>query len=99
MAMPFQGVMQMPDESGAHVTVTEAQGEVEAQLVRGLLESRGIRTILRGEALRNVHGFTLDGLGRVEIQVAPADAERARALIADLESGRVRLEDDDPGAP
>ena len=83
----------MHDEAGAPITIAEAQGEVEAQLLRGFLEARGIRAILRGEAVRNVHGFTLDGLGRVEIQVAPADAERARELMADLEAGRMRLDE------
>lgn len=84
----------MTDDPHAPVTVAEAQGEVEAQLLLRFLEARGIRAILRGEALRNVHGLTMNGLGHVEIQVAPADADRARELIADLRAGRFQLDED-----
>ena len=83
----------MNTDAHAPVTVAEAQGEVEAQLLLRFLEARGIRAILRGEALRNVHGLTMNGLGHVEIQVAPADAARARRLVSDLRAGRFQLEE------
>jgi hypothetical protein len=71
-----------------------ASGEVQAQQVRAFLESAGISTVERGEALRNTHGLTLDGLGAVEIFVAAADAEEARALLTSAEAGSFRVDDD-----
>jgi hypothetical protein len=71
-----------------------ASGEIEAQQVRGFLEVAGISTFLRGETLRNTHGLTIDGLGRVEIDVPEADVDRARALLASADAGQFRLPDE-----
>jgi hypothetical protein len=71
-----------------------ANGEIHAQQVRAFLESAGIPTSVRGEALRNTHGLTLDGLGAVEISVPEADVSRARELLESAEAGRFRLPDD-----
>jgi hypothetical protein len=68
-----------------------ASGEADAQQIRAFLEASGIAAIERGESLRKTHGFTLDGLGAVEILVAEADADRARALLAAAEAGTFRL--------
>ena len=76
-----------------------ASGEIQAQQVRAFLESAGIDSELRGESLRNTHGLTLDGLGKVAIVVQGADEERARELLASAETGQFRLADDaDVGA-
>jgi hypothetical protein len=72
-----------------------ANGEVHAQQVRAFLEAADIPTSVRGEALRNTHGLTLDGLGAVEISVAEADADRARTLLESAEAGEFRLGDDE----
>ena len=63
------------------VTVYTAQGEAEAQVIRSFLDSHGITSCLRGESLRLTHGFTLDGLGQVEVQVPSSLAQQARELI------------------
>jgi hypothetical protein len=77
-------------------SVFVANGEVHAQQVRAFLEAAGIAAVLRGQALRHTHGLTLDGLGAVDIVVAEADADRARALLAAAEGGEFRLAEDDP---
>jgi hypothetical protein len=71
-----------------------ANGEIQAQQVRAFLEAVGIASRLRGESLRKTHGLTLDGLGMVEIFVAEADEDQARALLASAEAGEFRLDDD-----
>lgn len=71
-----------------------ANGEPQAQQVRAFLEADGIQTVERGESLRNTHGFTLDGLGRVEIYVAEDQAARARELLRAADEGSLRLTDD-----
>jgi hypothetical protein len=74
--------------------VIVANGEMQAQQVRAFLEAADIPAVERGESLRNTHGFTLDGLGAVEICVQEEDAARARALLDSADAGRFRLADD-----
>ena len=71
-----------------------ANGQTHADQIQAFLEAAGIATIVRGESLRRTHGLTLDGLGAVEILVADADVERARALLDEAEAGRFRLAND-----
>jgi hypothetical protein len=70
-----------------------ANGEVQAQQVRAFLAAAGISSVERGEALRNTHGLTLNGLGSVEILVTADDAEEAGALLASAEAGAFRVDD------
>lgn len=70
------------DADAEPVEVWRSHGELEAQVIRALLESNGITSILSGEALRITHGFTMDGLAEVRILVRAEDAERAREIIA-----------------
>ncbi len=79
------------------VTVFLAAGETEAQQVRSFLEAHGIPVVERGEALRFTHGFTMDGLGQVELQVASEMADRARELLKEADEGMFRLDADDAG--
>ena len=63
--------------------VSRAYGELEAQVIHSLLESHGIVSMMRGEALRITHGFTIDGLAEVRILVRPEDAQRAKEIIGE----------------
>jgi hypothetical protein len=75
------------------VTVYSAQGEIEEQQVRSFLAAHGIPTAVRGEALRKTHGFVLDGLGEVAIEVPAEHAEEARELLAAVERGELALDE------
>jgi hypothetical protein len=77
-----------------HTVIFTADGEINAQQVRAFLEANGVPCIFRGESLRNVHGFTIDGLGKVDIFVPDDQVDRARALLAAAETGALRLADD-----
>ena len=77
--------------TGDPITVATVQGEFEEQAMRAFLEAHGIPTVVRGEALRKTHAFVLDGLGAVEIMVAPEHELEARDLIAKVESGELEL--------
>ncbi len=63
------------------VVVFASHGPLEAEVAKSKLSGEGILAVLRFEALGRVLGLTVDGLGLVEVLVAPADAERARALL------------------
>jgi hypothetical protein len=75
------------------IVVFTAQGEFEETQVRNFLAAHDIVSTTRGEALRKTHGLTLDGLGQVEILVAPEDADEARRLLDGAERGEFALED------
>ena len=75
------------------IVVFTAQGAPEEDQVRSFLAAHDIDTATRGEALRKTHGLTLDGLGQVEILVAPAHADEAKRLLAAVDRGEFTLDD------
>ncbi len=56
-------------------------GPVEAEVIKGYLESNGIRCILRGKVVQSVHPFSADGLGEIKIFVAEKDYSKAKKLL------------------
>ncbi len=78
-----------------NICVHVANGEIDAQQVRAFLEAHGIPCEFLGEALRNTHGLTLDGLGRVELHVPLDRADEARELLARADAGELALDDSD----
>ena len=69
-------------ESLAQVFWTSS--EIEAHLIKGLLENNGIRCLLRPDArfqARPVFPFTYLGTGRWTIEVLESRAEEAREVI------------------
>ena len=50
----------------------ELEGLMEAEIIKGKLESRGIPALLQYESAGRIFGITMDGLGKVKIMV-PAD--------------------------
>ncbi len=75
-------MVELPKSKGAKlVEVYRAHGELEALVVKGLLESNGIATILKSDAALSVHVLTVDGMGEVSVMVRESDAEAARQLI------------------
>ncbi len=75
------------------VVIYTAQGDLEEQQVRMFLEAHGIPSAVRGEALRKTHGFILDGLGEVQIEVAAEHAEYARELLEAVDRGEMALDE------
>ena len=63
------------------VEVYRAAGEIEAQVIKSLLESYGIPCLLQSQAAPSVHTFTVDGLGEVKVMVWEQEAETAKRLI------------------
>jgi len=63
------------------VEVYKAKGELEAQVIKGMLESYGIPCLLQSHAASSVHSFAVDGMGEVRILVSEKAADEARRLI------------------
>jgi hypothetical protein len=70
---------------GQRTLVTVFTGSsVEAGLARGMLEAHGLTAYLSGEYIGTVAPYLSagGGVGAVKVQVASADAARARDLLA-----------------
>ncbi|MFC1965009.1 DUF2007 domain-containing protein [Chloroflexota bacterium] len=63
------------------VEVYSSSSEMEAQVIKSLLDSYGIPCLLRSHAAPSVHVFTVDGMGEVKVMVWDSMAERAKKLI------------------
>ena len=63
------------------VEVYKARTEMEAQIIKGLLESFGIPSYLKSHAAPSVHWFTMNGMAEVRVMVLDSMAEEARRLI------------------
>lgn len=72
----------MKENEDEIVPLASFQGETEANIVRGILESGGIKVMLRGDNVQSVLPITTDGLGKVTVCVLREDLEEARAVLA-----------------
>ena len=61
--------------------IYQAQGMLEAEAVKGRLETSGIPAALDYESIGRTFGLTIDGLGEVRILVSIERAAEARELL------------------
>ncbi len=81
------------------VIVLRTHSDVEASVVKSLLDAHGITALVSSDVPHSVFPLTIDGLGEVRLTVSAEDAEEAVRLIAgfrdDGERGQlVRLRDE-----
>ena len=81
------------------VVIFRTQSDVEASIVRGLLEAHGVRSAASSAVTHSVFPLTVNELGEVRISVHREDAEEAQRIIeshrTELSNGRViRLRDE-----
>jgi hypothetical protein len=75
------------------VLVDEVAGGIQAEILRGLLESQGLPVWLNQEGAGKAYGITLPALGSVQILV-PSDVEqRALELLEAYYAGDLTGED------
>lgn len=77
-----------------YVGVATVHGPTEEGLLCAFLESNGIPARTRGEAIRKIHGITVDGIGAAEVEVPHRFADQARELLAKVERGEMEIGDD-----
>jgi ribonuclease-3 len=63
------------------VVIFRAQSDVEASVVRGLLEAHGIPSMLASDLPHSVFPLSVNALGEVRISVHEDDADEARRII------------------
>jgi hypothetical protein len=71
------------------VVVGSVSGMLEAEIVRGLLESQGVSIVLSGESAGTVYGLGVGPLGRVDLLVPRAQADQARRILEDYRKGKL----------
>lgn len=81
------------------VVIFRTQSDVEASIVRGLLESHGIVSMLSSAVTHAVFPLNVNELGEVRIAVRPEEADDARRIIdshrTELTTGKViRIRDE-----
>ena len=81
------------------VIIFRAHSDIEASVVRGLLEAHGIPSVMASDVPHSVFPLTISTLGEVRISVNEDDADEARRIIeshrTELPGGRVvRLRDE-----
>jgi ribonuclease-3 len=63
------------------VVIFRAHSDVEASIVRGLLEANGVRSVVSSSVLHSVFPVNVNELGEVRISVRPDEADEARRII------------------
>jgi len=63
------------------VEVYSANGDLEAQVIKGLLESHDITCLLQPYAVSSLQNILVPGMGGVRVMVAADEAEKATELI------------------
>jgi hypothetical protein len=62
--------------------VFETQDQVEATVMRSMLESSDIEVFVYQESLSSLYGFFSPSMGRISIGVHVEDVEKAREIVA-----------------
>ncbi len=78
-----------------YVEVYITNGQLEADMIRLMLEANGLHVITRQESAGVVYGLTVGPLGEVRILVPEPEAADAAALLEAMEEGK--LDKDIPG--
>lgn len=68
------------DEEGL-VELISVQGEMDAQLLVGILESEGIEVLMKSNQTFSALPFTVDGMGAVRIMVKKEDLDEAKTIL------------------
>lgn len=63
------------------VSVATTDGQIEAEIIKGLLAANDIEVWLSQESAGSALGLTVGALGEVEIMVRAGQAEQARSLL------------------
>ncbi len=80
------------------VTVMTFNQSFEAQLAKNLLENEGITSVLTGEFSSDILLGTVLGRNQISLQVREEDAQRAVALLAEVELNKDWDEEAESGA-
>ena len=72
---------QFKDEETTLLTVV--YNEVEANLIKTILDEAGIDCLLVTQVPHSIYPFTINGLGETRIKVLASELENAKAVLAE----------------
>jgi len=75
--------------SPEYVEVYSANGQLEADMIRLMLEAAGLHVLTRGESAGAVYGLTVGPLGEVRVLVQESDAQAANELLDAMDEGKL----------
>jgi hypothetical protein len=87
----------MPEEKWE--LIDEVAGDIQAEMLRGLLEAQGFKVWLSQEGAGRAYGLTLSTLGAVQILVPSDSAAPARQILDDYYAGLYEKENLLPEVP
>lgn len=71
-----------------------ANGKLEAETVKILLESFGIPAFINQESAGSTYGLTVGPLGEVDVMVPERFLKEAKKIIAEMKAGKLEVKDD-----
>jgi hypothetical protein len=74
--------------------VTEVSGELQADLLRNLLEAQGIQVFLNQEGAGKAYGLTVGPLGQVQVLVPEHQSQQARQIVDDYYAGKFKANEE-----
>jgi hypothetical protein len=75
----------MPEEKWE--LIIEVSGELQANLLRNLLEAQGITVFLNQEGAGKAYGLTVGPLGQVQVLVPEQQSQEARQIVDSYYAG------------
>ena len=80
------------------VPIYSAAGQLEAEIIKGFLEAQELHVVLIQESVGKTLGLSAGHLGQVQVLVPESQEKEARALLADVESGKYEGFDNSDGS-
>jgi hypothetical protein len=71
------------------VVIATTSGMIEAEILRGLLEAKGITVLLLQESAGKAIGLSVGPLGQVDLMVPADQAVEATKVLDDYHAGRL----------
>ena len=81
------------------VTVYTVAGQIEANIIKGMLEAAGIPVMVVQEGAGRAYGLGVGLMGKADILVPEQHAEAAQKLLDQMERGELAGEADDAATP
>jgi hypothetical protein len=73
--------------------VAQVSGELQADILRTLLEAQGIQVFLNQEGAGKAYGLTVGPLGEVQVLVPEHQGQEARQIVDDYFAGNFEVDE------
>lgn len=83
----------MPEEKWE--LIIEVSGELQADILRNLLEVQGIKVFLNQEGAGRAYGLTVGPMGQVQVLVPEHQSREAHQIVEDYYAGKFESDEGD----